>query len=162
MRAKTGKLINRSTEIPEYRNTEKMKSFVIFLLLIVLIFVRYFSTKPAYQDGQKVRITGKIVSVPIKYSNAQRVDLAGLKIYLPIFPEVSYGDKIIIEGVVGGRTLKNPKLLQKTEGKNFLENFRQKIISFYQNALPEPHASLVAGITLGAKSSLPGDFLGKS
>lgn len=135
-----------------------MKDFTVFLLLVLLIVFRYFSTKPDYKDGQKVRITGKIATVPIKYSNAQRVEIAGLKMYLPLFPEIFYGDRIIVEGTVNGKDLKDPKLMQKIVGKNFLENFRQKIISFYQRTLPEPHASLVAGITLGAKSSLPTDF----
>ena len=141
-----------------------MRNFVIFVLLILLVFIRYFSTRPGFQDGQKVRITGKITTVPIKYSDSQRVEIAGLKTYLPLFPEIFYGDKIVVEGVVEnkdlprGGLLKDPKLLEKVEGNNFLENFRQKIISFYQKYLPEPHASLVAGITLGAKSSLPEDF----
>ena len=135
-----------------------MKSFFIFLLLISLIFLRYFLTKPAYKDGQKVRITGKITTVPIRYSDAQRLTLAGLKFYLPRFPEISYGDKIVVEGVVDGKKLKGPELKEITNGKSFLTDFRQKIISFYQKTLPEPHASLVAGITIGAKSSLPADF----
>ena len=121
--------------------------------------------KPTYKDGQQVRITGKITGVPIKYSTVQRVDIAGLKTYLPLFPEVFYGDKIVVEGVIGlsadkagGKNLKNPALKEIVSNGNFLDRFRQKMISFYQNFLPEPHASLVAGITLGAKSSLPGGF----
>lgn len=135
-----------------------MRNFLLFFVLILIIFIRYVSTKPNYIDGQKVRITGKITTVPIKYPSAQRIEIAGLKTFLPPFPEVFYGDKIIIEGTVEKGSLKNPKLLQRVEGKSFLEGFRGKLISFYQKTLPEPHASLVSGIVLGAKSSLPLDF----
>lgn len=132
--------------------------YLIWIILGTLVIIRIIFGQQSYIDGQKVRITGKITSVPIKYSNAFRVEIAGLKIYLPLFPEISYGDKIVVEGVIDGKNLKTPVLKNLTDGKSLLTDFRQKIISFYQKNLSEPHASLVAGITLGAKSSLPADF----
>src|SRR3972149_1258208 len=128
-----------------------MMRYLIWIALGTSVIIRVIFSQPSYTDGQKVRITGKITTVPIKYSDSQRVEIAGLKTYLPLFPEIFYGDKIVVEGVVEnkdlprGGLLKDPKLLEKVEGNNFLENFRQKIISFYQKYLPEPHASLVAG-----------------
>src|SRR3989344_7231685 len=101
--------------------------YLIWIVLGALVIIRIIFSQPSYTDGQKVRITGKITSVPIKYSNTQRVEIAGLKIYLPLFPEISYGDKIIVEGSVEKRNLKDPHLLEITDEKNWLENFRQKI-----------------------------------
>jgi len=56
-----------------------MRNFLLFFVLILIIFIRYVSTKTNYVDGQKVRITGKITTVPIKYPSAQRIEIAGLK-----------------------------------------------------------------------------------
>lgn len=137
--------------------------YVLPGLLILLIIFRYFTTRPVYINGQTIRITSAVLSDPIKYSTAQYLHLAGLKIYLPLFPEVSYGDKIIVEGIVNDGKLENPKLItqkfMKAGGsKTFLSGFRNSIISFYQKVLPEPMGGLLGGIVIGAKGSLSADF----
>ena len=53
--------------------------FWIFLILV--IFVRIVTTKPDYSDGDKIRITTKVSSEPIKYDTSQRLILVGLKTY---------------------------------------------------------------------------------
>jgi competence protein ComEC len=84
--------------------------------------------------------------------------LSGLIIYLPLFPEVHYGDKIIVQGWVSGNKLLKPEIIDLVSSKGILFSLRGKIISFFQKNLPEPHASLLAGITLGYKSALPEEF----
>jgi competence protein ComEC len=126
--------------------------------LALLVVLRYVSTRPVYQDGDKIRISARITSEPIRYATAQSLHFEGLKIYLPLFPEVGYGDRVVIEGVVGGDKLASPQLLEIKETDNFLINSRKKILSFYKHSLPEPHASLIAGVALGSKQSLPTDF----
>ena len=117
----------------------------------------YYSTY--FPRGTKIRITSKVTSEPIRYSNYQFLKLVGLKIYLPLFPEIHYGDKVVIEGTVDGDKLKETNLV-KVEQSGGLRNLRNKIVDIFKKALPEPHASLLAGITLGSKN-MPEGFWNK-
>ena len=65
---------------------------------------------------------------------------------------------MVVEGTVDQNKLVKPLLVDVAENTNFLYQFRVKIIEVYQKSLPEPHNSLVAGITLGSKSSISRDF----
>ncbi|MEK7061567.1 MAG: ComEC/Rec2 family competence protein [Patescibacteria group bacterium] len=95
---------------------------------------------------------------PVRFSFKQKINLYGFYFYLPLYPEVSYGDLISVKGTVKKKELINPELLSVSSGNNFFLNFRKRIIDFNKETLPEPHASLVAGITLGSKSEIPYDF----
>lgn len=131
---------------------------LVWIGLVVLFIFRYFSTQPDYVDGDRIRISQRITTEPVNYETAQYFKLAGLKIYLPKYPEVGYGDFIVIEGTVDNGTLKSLKLVQVVESKHFLYRLRKKIVSFYRRSLPEPHSSLIAGVTLGSKASIPRSF----
>ncbi len=132
--------------------------YLIWILLISLIIFRYFTTRPVYSTGDRVRITSTIYSDPINYENSQYLKIAGLKVYLPKFPEVSYGDKIVVEGIVNNDKLDKPKLITTSEVKSFGSVFRNKIIDFYKEVLPDPEAGLIAGTVLGAKGTLTQNF----
>ena len=79
--------------------------YFVWLSLVILVVFRFFITRPTYSNGQKIRITDKVSTEPIRYPTTQRIILAGLKIYLPTFPEIYYGDKIVVEGRVYGDKL---------------------------------------------------------
>ena len=123
--------------------------------LIFLVLVRVFLTKTVYPEGKRVRVKGTVREEPIKYDYQQKLNLRGLKVFLPKFPEVSYGDKIVVEGRVKEGKLEVAKLVSLEKSRGLLANVREKIIGFYKKSLPEPHASLIAGITLGAKGEIP-------
>ena len=137
-----------------------------FSLLILIIFFRYFSEIPKYKNGDFVKITSRVYTEPIVYERQQYLTLQGLKIYLPKYPEINYGDTIIVTGTVDGNklatgyVLKNPKLIKIEESNKLLYGLRQKLILFYKSSLPEPYASLVAGITIGSKN-MPSSFWDK-
>ncbi len=131
--------------------------YLIWLLLTLLIIFRFFTTRPVYKDGDKVRITAVIYSDPVRYPSSQYTKIAGLKVYLPSVPTLSYGDKVVVEGTVNGDRLEKPKLVSVGSGGP-IPNFRNKIIDFYLNSLPQPEAGLLAGIVLGAKGGLTADF----
>lgn len=135
-----------------------MSKYGIWIFLVLLVAVRVMATRPVYRDGQRIKITSTVVQEPAVYASSQRIVLQNLKVYLPRFPEIHYGDKVVVEGLVEGGELKEPKLISAKETNNFLIIFKRKLVSFWQSVLPEPHASLVAGITLGYKSSLPKSF----
>lgn len=141
-----------------------MKNLVIFLLFLLLVIFRYFSTRAVYHVGDTLRLSGKVTTEPTSYDFSQRVSLLGLSFYLPKYPEVGYGDEIIVEGkVVKDKTgkrliLENPKLVSLEISQGKLVTFRRRIIAFYRRSLPEPHSSLVAGVALGSKSNIPEEF----
>lgn len=136
--------------------------FLIFILSIRLII--FYTLKSTYPDGTKFRITDKVTSEPIRYSKAQYLKLQGFKIYLPPFPELSYGDKVVIEGEVfndpekAGINLRKVKLVKVEEADSLLYLFRERLIAFYSSVLPQPHSALISGVTLGSKSSIPPKF----
>lgn len=141
------------------------KYFLWFFLVLSIVF-RYFSTRPVYKEGDHVRVTTQILSDPKSFGKYQFFSACGLKVYLPAFPQIYYGDKIILEGIVGddtnGRELKNAKLISVYPRSVLGSGFRKKIIDFYQKNLPEPASGLVSGIVLGSKTSLSYDFWQKA
>ena len=132
--------------------------FLFWGTLVILVIARIFLTKTDYPEGKKVRVTATVREEPIKYEYYQKIKLLGLNVYLPKFPEISYGDKIIVEGIVFDGKLEKAKLIRIEKRQGLLLNFRERIISFYRKSIPEPHASLLAGITLGSKGGIPEGF----
>lgn len=125
--------------------------YLFWLVIFSLIFIRFQTTKPKYKNGDFVRISSKVYSEPIAYEKEQYIVLQGLKIYLPKYPQITYGDFLVVEGIVDDGKLKNPKLVNVESGK-FLSKFRKNIIDFYKSSIPEPYSSLVAGIVIGSKN----------
>lgn len=134
-----------------------MKKFFWIFLVLLTVF-RYFTTRPIYKNGDTVRVTSAVLSDPVTYGVYQYFTVAGLKVYLPIFPEINYGDKVVIEGIVNEGKLEKPKLISLESLINFGSGFRKKIIDFYENSLPQPMSGLIAGVVLGSKSSLSENF----
>lgn len=135
--------------------------FISVLFLVFLILLRSYSSRPVYKDGDFVKIISKVYSEPIVYDTQQYLKIQGLKLYLPKYPEISYGDRIEVRGQVAGDRLKDPKVIElKTNDKGQLLEFRSKLISFYKSSLPEPYSSLVAGIVIGSKN-MPQTFWDK-
>lgn len=128
-----------------------------FVIIPILLF-RIITGGYQYRQGDRVRIETRVKTEPIRYKSYQRIEVAGLKTYLPLYPEIYYSDYIVIEGVVEDRKLINPVALEVRPSKNILIGFRSKLVDFYQSSLPEPDSSLVSGIILGSKKSIPEDF----
>lgn len=135
--------------------------FLFWGLLFFFAVFRILSFKTPATNRQKVKISTRVLQEPLRFQNYQRLILENLIVYLDRFPEVSYGDEVVVEGVVFQNKLVNAKLINLQESRGILPNFRKRLIDFYQNSLPEPHASLIAGITLGSKSSLGRNFWDK-
>lgn len=135
-----------------------MKQILFWFFIVSLIIFRYFSTRPIYKNGDTVRITATVFSDPISYPNSQSLKAGGLKIYLPLFPEISYGDRITVEGNVSDGKLSDAKLISVRSSRGFGSGIRNKIINFYQKSLPQPMSGLTAGITLGSKGAIPAEF----
>lgn len=135
-----------------------IRDFLLLLVISVVIFLRYVTTRPVYKDGQDIQITSLVLSDPIRYSTSVFLKINGLKTYLPVGSDVSYGDKVIVRGIVNDGKLEKVKLISVEERRIFLSGFRNSLISFYQNTLPEPMAGLLSGVVLGAKGALSSNF----
>lgn len=135
-----------------------MKSYILWTILLLIFTFRFYQTKPIYSDGDKIRINTRVASEPVRYETAQYLKLKGLKIYLPLYPEISYGDSVVVEGVVEDDKLMSPLLVDHNITSNLLFMTRSKLLKVYQANLPEPHSSLVAGVAIGSKASIPTEF----
>jgi len=150
-------------------------AFIFFLLW----FFRYQNALPKeLQEGQKIRITATLETEPQLLGNSQRFELAGIKIKARRFPEFHWGDRLVVTGqlkvIQRNRFYREywlewPEIDLSSLGNlgdlSFKARFfssvfslKQRLVSTYRRSLPEPHASLLAGIVLGEKSALPTDF----
>lgn len=93
--------------------------YVIWPLLILLISVRYITSRPVYHNGDNIKITATVLADPTQYSTEQYLRLAGLQVYLPSILEISYGDRIIVVGVVDNGKLGNAELI-KDDGESII------------------------------------------
>jgi competence protein ComEC len=132
-------------------------NFTVLLLVLSLLILRiflYFSEIPKFPDGSKVRISAKVASEPVEYSDSLYLRLMGYKVYLPLYPRIYYGDRIIVEGIVDGEKLKSSRLVDVQKKGGILYQYRQKLITFYERNLPKDHAALVGGMTIGSKGGI--------
>lgn len=138
-----------------------MKYF-FWIVLILLIILRHYTSLPVYKNGDSVRITTTVYSDPVAYPTSVYVKLVGLKTYLPSSVQINYGDQVVVEGVVNNDKLDDPKLIEVKVSTNLAANFRNKIVNFYLSNLPQPEAGLLAGIVLGSKGALTSEFYDKT
>jgi competence protein ComEC len=135
------------------------KFFLLWLFLISLVVIRIFTIpKSTFKSGDHIRIISTINQEPARYDNSQYLKINKLKIYLDPYPQINYGDKIMIEGIVKGDRLTLVKLINIIKPINPLYLIRLKIIDFYKKTLPSPDDALVSGIVLGSKQNLSEKF----
>lgn len=138
-----------------------MKKYGLWFILVMVIIVRlfiFFQSRETYPDGTLIKITSKVSSEPIRYPTSQYLKLEGFKIYLPLYPEVHYRDVVIVEGEVEENKLKNAMFIEVRQNNGLLVNVRKNLLQIYEKSLPQPHSALLAGVTIGSKSSIPKDF----
>jgi len=144
-----------------------MASF--FLLgLFIFRFKMIFEKKV----GLGNEVVGIISNEPEISGNTQSFFVNGIKIVTFRRPEYHYGNYIKFQIPIS-KSQTNPKsqilmifypkitLIETQKGNYILSRiyeFRGRIVEIYQRVLPEPMASLLTGIVLGVKSSLPYDF----
>ncbi len=137
--------------------------------------------------GQKVILEGVIIDEPDERENYTRyiveADNAKILVYFYHYPEFNYGDEIKITGI-----LKRPQnfsnefdwqtylakdeifyeifypeieLVSTGKGswiKEKLFSLKNNFISALSRVIPEPHSAFMAGLTVGAKKSIPKDL----
>ncbi|MBP8590946.1 ComEC/Rec2 family competence protein [Candidatus Shapirobacteria bacterium] len=156
-----------------------MKRFFSYLFFLFALgslwFYRWQKTTSFPREeliGQEVKIEGVLKKEPQSFSQTQTFSLEGLKVKTAREPVLHYGDRVEIVGKVEQSLTKDGKkelwlnypsvnLLNPSAARGFgrtIFSLRQKVVLFFESLLPEPTASLVSGVLLGVKSTLPSDF----
>lgn len=143
----------------------------IFVLILILRFLFYFSFKEGFYSGQQVEIEHVLLESPDKNSFQQYFYIDNLLVTLPLFPEYSYGDNLSLKGVVGSYIskkndevtekliLENPEVeIEENNVLAVLKSIRQKVLLSYKSILPPREASLISGIVLGVDDDMSENF----
>jgi ComEC/Rec2-related protein len=155
----------------------KVVYFAFFVLLFRLFSYFFIPSNLKIAPKDRVAVKGCLESQP-KYDRGKQVFyLSELKISTDSETVYNYGDCLEVEGVVDSYTykqreylfLENPEIkIEKKSAqrlfyalKNTTAKIQEKASLVFSSWLPEPEASLVSGIVLGAKSKLPKDFYEK-
>ena len=152
-----------------------MKHILIVLIWLSLVGYRFFHQFQAganlgHWENEEILIKGRISSEPLLQGNSQKFKLSRFDIVTKAYPKYEYGQKVVIIGRLERRLINkwysqfrlmypDIKLVVVDSKKTIsLSRFRQGIESRFNQVLPEPEASLLAGIVLGSKRGLPQDF----
>lgn len=137
--------------------------------------------------GAQVEVVGVIVDEPDERENYTRyiIESGNVKIlvYTEYYPEFNYGDEIKITGILKHPEnfssdfnwqsylakddifyeMFYPKAEKISEGKGsatkrFLFKAKEKYLNALARVIPEPHSAFMAGLTVGAKKSIPKDL----
>jgi len=145
---------------------------VFFLILLFVLRWKTLPSLPDFLPGQEVRISDALRQEPKIIGSSQRFSLAGVEIRTWRYPEYHYGDQLVVvgslkKGVTRNWFLEYPEIEKAPQEQRIgiehkilasISAWRRRIEKVYRFSLPEPQASLMAGIVLGSKSGFPSDF----
>ena len=120
-------------------------------------------------SGDKISVKGRISSESILQGKSQRFKIGRIEVIAKQYPEYSYGDLVRLTGSLEERVINqwysrfslmypNIQLVKSDSSVINVLRWRKKIEGVYNRVLPEPEVSLLAGIVLGVKRSLPKKF----
>ena len=151
------------------------------LIGLVLFSYRFWQqsqtgVKVGHLEGEAVVVKGRISSEPLLQGTYQKFKVDQFDIFTKNYPKYEYGQKVIISGKLQRRlinkwysrfSLMYPDIQISESDNDFsigwqikrkIMRFKGIIESRFNQNLPEPEASLLAGIVLGSKRGLPEDF----
>jgi competence protein ComEC len=127
-------------------------------------------------EGRVIKVSGRISSEPLLQGSIQSFRIGRLVVKTKQYPQYEYGQKVQVSGSLQRRminkwysrfSLMYPDVKEvkpdKTKimglgWKDWIYDIRGQIELVYNRSIPEPEASLLAGIVLGVKRSLTKDF----
>lgn len=125
--------------------------FVVFLL-------RLTTSTLNLKDGDNVRIAARVSSGTVIFDDRQYLRVGRLKVYLPAYPRLYYGDRVVLEGTVRGNNLDKARIIKLIPANDPLSILRSKLLSVYRRSLPLDEYGLVAGVTLGSKEGISAEM----
>lgn len=141
----------------------------IYLILLLILFVRFgwfYSNLPVRIVGQMVEVSGQLEVEPIVTKGSYKLDLQGVRVYLPVKNVYHYGDYILIRGQWNGRYLEKSEVIKHTRSLDYPsaslragardDSVRDKLRQAYFSILPARQADIIAGMVLGSNELDPG------
>ena len=133
----------------------------IILVAFGLIVIRQQLTSNQITQGE-IHLEGSVTDQPKQRGQSIYFDFQGYTIRTSIYPKISYGDILEINGEADEEGFVSFPMIEKiAESSNFLtglSSFRGRIEERINKFLPEPQASLLTGVLLGVDKGLPEDF----
>ena len=127
-------------------------------------------------EGEPIQVVGRISSEPILQGSSQSFKVGKITVRTALYPKYEYGQKVRISGSLQRRMINkwysrfslmypDVKMVEPKRAKimglrwkDWIYSLRRQIEAVYNRNIPEPEASLLAGIVLGAKRSLDREF----
>ena len=135
--------------------------FSIALILSGIVVMRFQFVSSQITTGF-VQIEGVVQDDPRQRGQSVFFDFQGYKIITSVYPKISYGDVIKIEGEANEDGFVSFPKIEKIDKisnfQTFLFSIRSKIDEKINKFLPEPQSSLLSGVLLGVDRGLPDDF----
>lgn len=137
--------------------------FASFIFAIFLFCRWWLTPRLSLNDGQLIKVSGRLTEEPQAVENRQNFRLGLFLITTERYPEFHYGDYLLITGRVKKQgyfyRLNYPQIVLKQTGTVSLTvKLRNKLREVYRWCLPSPLDGVIAGVVLGDKSLLPADF----
>ncbi len=151
---------------------------MIYLVVVWVRFFNSFQTEANLRglENKEIKLMGKISSEPILQGSSQKFKMGRIEVRVKQYPKYEYGQSVQVFGSLqrreinrwySGFSLMYPDIevieadrvkFIGLDWKEGLMNLRRRIEKVFNQNLPEPEASLLAGIVLGAKRGLPYEF----
>jgi len=149
-----------------------MKPVWLLLIWLVIFIIRFqtslqaFSNLDRYAD-KPITINGRISSQITLQGSSQSFNVGRVRVRTNLYPAYHYGDQLTISGtlqrqvinpILSRFSLMYPRIEKVEAGNNIFIGLKERLEAWYSLILPEPEASLMAGIVLGSKRGLPLEF----
>ena len=127
-------------------------------------------------EGTQIQVVGRISSEPLLQGGSQSFKMGKIRVKTKQYPKYEYGQKVLISGSLQRRMINKwysrfslmypvVKLVEPKKAKimglrwkDWIYIVRRQIEGVYNRNIPEPEASLLAGIVLGVKRGLNRQF----
>ena len=132
---------------------------IAFVLAVGVLFLRFQSLEPK-KEGSRLEFRATLLDGPRVYDRWQYFSVKDYRVKVSSSQVYSYGDILEIKGQLENARLNSPdiKVIGQSTFHRSLFLIRSRLKEKIFKALPQPQASLLAGILLGAREDLPGDF----
>jgi competence protein ComEC len=142
---------------------------LLFLSACLLIFFRYKTRTQYFQNNERLVFSSTVTVSPEKKYDECRVYLKGFTVssYNTTLCNLEVGQKVVISGIFhkekyGNSIMADSVLVQETPWYGNLLHLlfikKQQTKTMVGKYLPQPHAGLLLGITLGEKNAIPKTF----
>jgi competence protein ComEC len=151
---------------------------VILLVFAGLYLLRLFTIGQVdLPEGAQISLVARVTQQPYLKASKQIISLGQFLVVTERYPEYFYGQKLRVVGKLSKKvtnslqtnfTLYYPaiqvveeeeSLINQRQIRVILFRARQSVERLFSRLLPEPQASLLAGVVLGVKREMPENFL---